>query len=118
MLRVVGYESRWAELLIKMSPKTQAHEDIAKYFLASDEWLSNNSILDYVANLPDQFFHSTFLNLVSYAQLCKLVTKKSAKPRLELLLEVIVEKASEVNQVDLDVVGLIFQQEEVRWDQL
>lgn len=82
VLRVVSYESRWAELLIKMSPKTLAHEEIAKYFLVSDEWLSNNTILEYVANLPDQFFHSAFLSLVSYPQLCKLVTKKSAKPRL------------------------------------
>ena len=67
---------------------------------------------------PDQFFQNTFLNCISYSQLSRLVTKKTSKPRLELLLEVIVEKASEANQVDLDVVGLIFQQPEVRWEQL
>lgn len=37
---------------------------------------------------------------------------------MELLLEVIVEQASTENQVDLDVVSLIFQQGEVRWEQL
>jgi hypothetical protein len=34
---------------------------------------------------------------------------------VELLLEVIVAKASGECQVDLDVVSLIFRQEEVRW---
>jgi hypothetical protein len=39
ILRVVDYETRWAELLIKMSPKTLTHEEIAKYFTSKDEWL-------------------------------------------------------------------------------
>jgi hypothetical protein len=38
------------------------------------------------------------------------VTKEEVKERRELMLEVIVERASEENQVGLDVVSLVFQQ--------
>ena len=94
ILRVVDYEPRWAELLIKMSPKTQCHEEIVRYFLASESWLDNPAILDYVNDFPDAFFEGTFLPLLPYPQLCKLVTRRNWRGRVELLLEVIVEQAS------------------------
>lgn len=53
---MVDYEPRWAELLIKMSPKTHSHEEIVRYFLASESWLDNPTILDYVNDFPDVFF--------------------------------------------------------------
>jgi hypothetical protein len=118
ILRVVEYEPRWTELLIRMSSKTQRHEEIARYFLAGDDWLQNTTIVGYVDDFPEPFFEGTFLPLLSYKQLCALATRKCSGTRLELLLEVIVEKASAECQVDLDVVGLIFRQEEVRWEQL
>lgn len=90
ILRVVDYEPRWAELLIRMAPKTQSHEEIIKYFLSNEGWLENSIILDYIADFTDAFFEGTFLPLLSYPQLCKLVTKRNSPNRLELLLEVIV----------------------------
>jgi hypothetical protein len=39
ILRVVDFQPRWAELLIRMSSKTQRHEEITRYFLTGDEWL-------------------------------------------------------------------------------
>lgn len=93
-----------------MSAKTHSHEEIAKYFLSSEDWLENSVILDYVADFSDSFFEGTFLSLLSYPQLCKLVTKRNSKNRVELLLEMIVEQASAECQVDLDVVSLIFRQ--------
>jgi hypothetical protein len=61
-----------------------------KYFTNKDDWLENSVILEYIASFSDQFFQNTFLNLISYHQLSKLVTKKNSKARIELLLEVIV----------------------------
>jgi hypothetical protein len=55
---------------------------------------------------------------VAYSSLSKLALTPSAKPRIDMLLEAIVERASDLNPVDLDVVSLIFQQEPVRWEQL
>lgn len=47
-----------------------------------------------------------------------MVLSPTAKPRLDVLLETIVSRASDKNLVDLDVIGLIFQQREIRWEQL
>jgi hypothetical protein len=101
-----------------MSPKTQRHEEIARYFLTGEDWLQNATILAYVDDFSDVFFENTFLPLLSYRQLCSLATRRCSRTRVELLLEVIVEQASVECQVDLDVVGLIFRQEEVHWEQL
>jgi hypothetical protein len=115
ILRGVSYEQKWVELLIKMSHLTDSHPEIIAYFINKEDWLHNANILDYLFALPTELFLSAFLDSVSYPQLCRLVLTKSAKPREELLLSVIVERASQTNPVDLDVVSLIFQQEEVRW---
>jgi hypothetical protein len=47
-----------------------------------------------------------------------MVLTPTAKPRLDILLETIIDRASDKNPVDLDVISLIFQQREVRWEQL
>ena len=93
-----------------MTPKTEAHEDIIDYFVSQADWLSNQSILDYIASLPDEIYVNSFLSQLSYGHLCKMVLSASAKPRLDMLLEVIVDRASDLNPVNLDVISLIFQQ--------
>ena len=47
-----------------------------------------------------------------------MVLSPSARPRIDMLLEAIVDRASDLNPVDLDVISLIFQQKEIRWEQL
>lgn len=118
ILRAVDCQPQWSELLIRMAPKTQRHEEIVRYFLAGEDWLQHPAILAYVDEFPDAFFEGTFLPLLSYRQLCALAARRCPPARTELLLEVIVAQASAECQVELDVVGLIFRQEEVRWEQL
>jgi hypothetical protein len=64
-----------------MSGKTQAHEEIARFFAANDLWLSSKVVLEYVAHFSDHFFETVFLGVISYGQICKLVTRDEAKDR-------------------------------------
>ena len=55
------------------------------------------------------------LGNISYQQLCKLVLTPNSKSRQEMLLEVVVERASPGVPFDLDVLSSLFQQQEVTW---
>jgi hypothetical protein len=53
ILRGVPYEQKWVELLIRMSPRTENHQEIISYFIDQEDWLNNPQILDYLSSLSD-----------------------------------------------------------------
>ena len=78
-----------------MSAKTNNHPQIIQYFIQSENWLTNEAILNYLADLTDELYINHFLSSISFKSLSKLVLSPSAKSRIDLLLEEVVGRASD-----------------------